>query len=114
MDKKAITKAVLEELKVNISLDYAMKIWWWPDYGDNNSARLTGAGNAAVNKVMTPYTFKCTIENTGAGLKRLVKLKTPFYTDYSADEITIYSEQLATMIKMYPSFDRYLELIQDT
>jgi len=113
MDKEAITKAVLEELKVNISLDYAMKIWWWRDYGNNHSARLTGPGNAAVGKVMTPYTFKCTLENTGTGLKRLIKLQTPFYADYSAEQITIYSEQLATMIRMYPSFDRYLELIND-
>jgi len=113
MDKEAITKAVLEELKVNISLDYAMKIWWWRDYGNNLSARLTGPGNAAVGKVMTPYTFNCTLDNTGAGMKRLTKLQTPFYADYSAEQITIYSEQLATMIKMYPSFDRYLELIND-
>jgi len=112
MDKKAITEAVLKELKVNIGLEYAMKIWWWRDYGGAQSARLTGPGNAAVGKVMTPYTFDCTLDNTGVGLKRLIKLQTPFYADYSAEQITIYSEQLAIMIKMYPSFDRYLELIQ--
>jgi len=113
MDKKAITAAVLEELGVNISFEYALKVWWWRDYGNNQSARLTSAGNAAVGIVLKPFTFDCTLSNTGAGLKRLVKLRTPFYADYSASQITIYSEQLATMIRMYPSFDRYLELINE-
>ena len=112
MDKKAITEAVLKEVKSRYDLERALKAWWWRSYAGNNSGRLTKAGNAAVSKVMTPHTFECTLENTGNGLKRLTKLNTPFYADYEYGKITIYSEQLATMIKMYPSFDRYMELIQ--
>jgi hypothetical protein len=112
MDKKAITEAVLSEVKVNYDLETALNIWWWKDYKDIETARLTRAGNAAVGKVMKPYTFKCELENTGNGMKRLEKLRTPFYADYRNQQITIYSEQLAMMIRMYDSFERYLELIQ--
>ena len=112
MDKKAITEAVLKEVKVNYDLDTALKIWWWKNYSGVETARLTRAGNAAIGKVMRPFTFDCELANTGNGIKRLEKLKTPFYADFQHKQITIYSEQLATMIRMYDSFDRYLELIQ--
>jgi seryl-tRNA(Sec) selenium transferase len=112
MDKKAITEAVLKEVKSRYDLERALNAWWWRDYSGNNSARLTKAGNAAVSKVMRPYTFDCVLNNTGNGIKRLTKLKTPFYADYQNQQITIYSEQLATMIRMYDSFERYMELIQ--
>ena len=112
MDKKAITEAVLKEVKSRYDLDRALRAWWWRSYTGNNSGRLTKAGNAAISKVMRPFTFDCTLHNTGAGIKRLTKLNTPFYADYGNQPVTIYSEQLATMIKMYPSFDRYMELIQ--
>ncbi len=112
MDKKAITKAILKEVKSRYDLEHAMKAWWWASYSGNDSARLTKAGNAAVSKVMKAFIFDCTLENTGASIKRLTKLKTPYYADYQNSQITIYSEQLATMIRMYPSFNRYIELIQ--
>lgn len=112
MDKKAITEAVLKEVKSRYDLERALKHWWWRDYSGNDSARLTKAGNAAISKVMKPFTFKCQLINTGNGIKRMTKLKTPFYANYQDQEITIYSEQLATMIRMYDSFDRYMELIQ--
>ena len=112
MDKKAITEAVLEKVKSRYDLERALKAWWWRSYAGNESARLTKAGNAAVSKVMRPFTFDCTLHNTGAGIKRLTKLNTPFYADYGNQQVTIYSEQLATMIRMYENFDRYIELIQ--
>jgi len=112
MDKKAITEAVLEKVKSRYDVERALRAWWWRSYASNDSARLTKAGNAAVSKVMKAFVFDCELMNTGTGMKRLAKLKTPYYADFENQQITIYSEQLATMIKMYPSFDRYMELIQ--
>lgn len=111
-DKLAITKAVLKVVKSKYDLDRAMKYWWWRGHAGGKSIRLTKAGNAAISKVMTPHTFDYELLNTGQGIKRLTKLETPYFADYENQQITIYSEKLATMIRMYPSFDRYMELIQ--
>lgn len=112
MDKKAITKAVLKEVTSRYDLERALKAWWWRSYTGNDNARLTIAGHKAFSKAMTPFTFELELEHTGFTMKRLAKIKTPYYADYKYHQITIYSEQLATMIKMYENFDRYLELIQ--
>jgi len=112
MDKKAITEAVLKEVKSRYDLERALKAWWWRSYARNDSARLTIAGHNAVSKAMKPFTFDMELEHTGTTIKRLAKLTVPYYADYKEQKITIYSAQLATMIKMYPSFERYIDLIQ--
>jgi hypothetical protein len=112
MDKKAITAAVIEEVKSKYDVDRALKAWWWRSYAGNNNARLTITGHKAFSKAMRAFTFDCELEHTGANMKRLAKLTTPYFADYKDQTITIYSEQLATMIKLYPSFNRYLDLLQ--
>lgn len=112
MDKRAITEEVLKQVKSKYDIDSALKAWWWRDYAGHQQGRLTKAGHNAVSKVMRPFTFNATIANTGATIKRLSQLQTPYYVDHKEQTITIYSKPLATMIRMYPSFDRYLELIQ--
>lgn len=113
MDKKAITEGILKEVNSKYDLERALKAWWWRSYANNDNARLTVAGHKAFSKVMRPFTFDLELEHTGTTMKRLAKIKTPYYADYKYHQITIYSEQLATMIKMYPSFERYLDLIQE-
>lgn len=110
MDKIAITEAVIKELKSSICPKQALKRWWYPDYSNNTeNARLTNIGLKAISKVMTPHHFHYDYAATGNNIKKLSALRTPFFVD--KDGIIIFSEQLATMIKMYPSFERYMELI---
>jgi len=112
MDKKAITEAVLEKVNSKYDVDRALKAWWWRSYAGNDNARLTTAGHKAFSKAMRPFTFDLELEHTGTTMKRLAKIQTPYFADYQYNQITIYSEPLATMVKMYPSFARYLDLIQ--
>lgn len=112
MDKKAITEAVLEKVNSKYDLERALKAWWWRSYAGNDNARLTIAGHNAFSKASRPFTFELELEHTGTTMKRLAKIKTPYFADYKEQQITIYSEQLATMIRMYPNFARYLDLIQ--
>ncbi len=109
MNKLEITESVIIELKLKIKFNLALRSWWWPDYGLTQNMRLTKPGLKFVRKVVKGHTFDFDFENTGMMLKRLAKLETPFYVDQ--DGITIFSEKLVTMIKMYPNFNRYLELI---
>jgi len=111
MDKRTITEEVLKEIDSQYDLESALKSWWWFSYSNVNSVRLTKAGHAAINQVMKPFVFDCTLNNTGTGIKQLIKLGTPFYADFQNQQITIYSAKLATMIKIYPSFNRYIEII---
>jgi len=107
--KEEITEQVIEDLELDMKLTNAVKFWWWPDYNYCENLRLTKPGLTFVQKVVTPYSFEFDFLNTGNMLKQLAKLDTPFYVD--REGIVLFSPQLATMVKMYPSFDRYLELI---
>jgi hypothetical protein len=113
MDKKAITKAVLKELQSKISVEDALKIWWYPDYGNKPNARLTKPGLAAISQVMQPFKYKFEYFHTGNEIKQLAKMNTPYYISRHGKDssITIFSKQLATMANMYPNFKRYIELL---
>jgi len=109
MNKKEITNEVLKELK-NLELDpeIAYKLWWWP-----KGLRLTRKGHLAFSKVITPHHFPCELRQTGRTLQKLLKIQSPFYVNFKEDEIIIYGDKLATMIKLYPSIERYLDIIQE-
>lgn len=113
MDKEAITRAVLEELESNMDVETALRIWWYPDYSNKPNARLTKPGLAAISKVMEPFKFKFEYFHTGNEIKQLAKMNTPYYINRHGKDssITIFSKQLATMAKMYPNFQRYIELL---
>jgi len=112
MDKHAITEAVLDKLNTKLELKQALKAWWYPDYSNNReNARLTTLGFKSISKVMTPYEFEYEFMLTGQNVKQLTALKTPFFL--TGQSIIIFSKPLATMIKMYPSFERYMELINE-
>lgn len=111
MNKVEITQALLDDVNINLSLKDALTLWWYPNYSINkNNARLTKAGMAVLSKAMHTYEFEFEFENTGNCINQLAKLNTPYYVDHSG-HIVIFSSPLATMIKMYPNFARYLELL---
>jgi len=110
MDKIEITKELLKTNNLNLSLKDALTLWWYPDYSTkSNNSRLTSAGCAVISDAMHSFRFDCDLSNTGNDFKKLSKLNTPYY--YEIGSITIFSSPLAVMIRMYDSFDRYLELI---
>ena len=113
MDKKAITEEILKELKLNISLEQALKLYWWPDSGvkGRTNLRLTKAGMKALAKVMKPYEFPYEVRPTGNALNQLVKVQSPFYVDFQGT-VVIFGEQLASVIILYGSFDRYMDMLK--
>jgi hypothetical protein len=110
--KHEITAAVLEKLGIPTAPSgWAYRAWWWPDSGAKINLRLSDLGVDQISKVMTPYIFSYYVSNTGTALKRINKLNTPFYISYHDNTIVIFNDKLAVMARMYPNFERYVELI---
>lgn len=111
MDKQAITAELIKELNLNIELKKALATFWWPDTTQTN-LRLTKAGCRALSKVMTPYEFPYEVRPTGNSLKRLMKVQSPFFVDFQGT-VTVFGEQLASLIILYGSFDKYMASLCD-
>lgn len=107
MDKKAITAEIIKELNLDITLEKALRVYWWPDTNRTN-LRLTKAGLRMMSKVMKPYEFAYEIRPTGNALKQLQKVQSPFFIDFQGT-VTVFGEQLASLIILYGSFDKYME-----
>ena len=114
LDKRAITEEVIKQLGLNINVKQGLAIWWWPDRGRTGvpNPRLTKAGMKAISKIKKPHEFPFDVRPTGNNLKRLMKIQTPFYIDFQGT-IIFFSDELATAIIMYGSFDRYVQLLDD-
>ena len=111
MDKHELTESIISELKLPYDLELAYHTWWWPDSNYNPyNVRLTQVGHSILSARLPSYHFDYDFKNTPNELKQFSNMDTPFYITKS-DGITLYSNQLATMIKMYDSFERYLQLI---
>ena len=110
MDKLAVTNEIIHQLKLELDPEHAMRMWFWPDSCGRANARLTKPGLAFISKIAVGYKFDFEFSSTGAILTQLAKMNTAYYVDNGG--IVIFSEQVAVIVKMYPSFTRYLELIQ--
>ncbi len=109
MDKLTITKEIIKELGLEIEAEHALTFWWWPDSGTVQNSRLTKPGLQFISKALKGHTFAFEFKNTGFILNKLAKMNTPYYVDNGG--IVLFSEKLATAVKLYPSFERYLELL---
>ena len=112
MDKTAITEEILKELKINLTLEKALHTFWWPDHSQKN-LRLTKAGLRALSKLMEPHEFEYETRPTGNNLKRLMLVQSPFYVDFQGT-VTVFGSQLASLIILYGTFDKYMETLNDT
>ena len=111
MDKKAITEEIIKELKLDIDLKKAMLTFWYPDRKSTN-LRLTKAGMRAMCKLMKPYEFEYETRPTGNNLMRLMNVQAPFYIDFQGT-VVIFGDQLASLILLYGSFDKYMQALTD-
>lgn len=112
MDKTELTKQLIAQANLHVTFKEAYGSWWWPNNSLNKEhKRLTSAGCNALAKLIKPYHFEFNFSNTPAQLKRLSKLEIPYYVDYKG--ITIFSPKAVSMVRLYGSFDRYLDLIQN-
>jgi len=116
MNKVTLTPLLIEELGLSKEWTVleAYKKWWYPDVSDTNY-RLTAAGMQAL-KLANSYEFDFKFRHTPAELKMLSNLETIYFLDAwqgrSIIRIHIFSEKVAVMIKLYGSFQKYLENIQ--
>ena len=116
MDKRAITELVFEEFSKNhkpgkVDAKQASIIWWWPDYDDVVNYRLTLAGRKVFCKVLKYYTLPFEFQNSGAQIKKLASIQTPYFVASSVNEIILFSDQYVVAASLYKDFNRYLELL---
>lgn len=110
MNRQTITEEIIKGHDIN--LNDALRTWWWPHNNNGQeSLRLTRTGHQVFARVLTPYTFNIDLTYSGKQILQIAKIKSPFFVDYVHGQIVIYSQQLATMIKLYPNFQRYLDLL---
>ena len=111
MDKRELVATIISELKLPYDNELAYHTWFWPDSNNNPyNVRLTKVGHSILSTRLPSYHFDYEFKNLPTELMQLSKMDTPFYVS-KQEGITLYSNQLATMVKMYDSFDMYLELI---
>jgi hypothetical protein len=112
MDKLQLTKAIIEEANLDIEVSKAYVEWWWPTNSNNKEhLRLTITGLNALQQILKPYHFQYYFYNSPKQIKALSKLRIPYYVNMA--KITIFSENVVSMIRLYGSFSRYLDLIQN-
>jgi len=107
--KEEITTIVLTEYNIELSFKKAYSAWWYPDYFSVENLRLTSTGFMQIKKIIPVYEFSFIPDNSVNEQLSLSNLEIPFYVGNK--KIFIFGESLACMIKLYPTFNRYLEVI---
>lgn len=111
MDKRELTKSIIEEADLSIPLDVAVREWWW---GPTHSLtfRLTYHGFKALKPLVRSFTYKTDQTMNGRILIKLGKLNCPYFLNANKHEVTILSNKIATVITLYGDFDAYLNTIE--
>lgn len=116
LDKDKITKKILSIIETKIDYNTARKTWW-KNIRSSGGLRLTDSGfSAFVHANIEFWEFEYnSIITTKVLLMLDKKLKTPFFmkSPFSLKKnlIIIFDSRIASIITLYGSIDKYLEIL---
>ena len=112
MNKYELTKSIIEQANLDIDVDDAYKTWWFADV-DDDLYRLKLIGYKALLPLTPSFRFETDMRMTGKNLLKLSKLNCAYFINYvsTKTEIYIFSTKIATTIKLYGSFDKYIKTL---